>query len=181
MSWRSKEERKNCLAPLFIFNMILFGAILGEITFWFNYSPDIRQFIIINGLLTIGVYVVTIEVPGFLLLSSYDEKSVKLLQDIKTNLIDSRSSFNKGIQRIQSILVNNKEMLEEIHSYDQLKYYEESSIEMNQANISVFDLVLMSITQSIKDCDKQSKHPFPKLVDVLSLAGLSFLIAQLLK
>jgi hypothetical protein len=79
------------------------------------------------------------------------------------------------------MLDNNKQRLEELHAYDQLKYYEDSSSEMNQANTSVFDLLLMSTNQWIKDCDEQSKHPFPKLVDILSLAGLSFLIAQFLK
>ena len=161
--------------------MILFGAILAGITLWFDYSPDIRQFIIINGLLTIGVYVISIEVPGFLLLSAYDETSVKLLKDIKTNLIQSIYSFNTGIQGIQGLLESNRGLLQEIGTYDQINYYVESSVEINHANKSVFDLLLMTVNQAIKDCDDQSKHPFPKLVDILSLAGLSFLIAQLLK
>ncbi len=178
--WASKELRKKSLSPLFIFNMILFSAGLA-ISFWYDYSPNISQFITIYGLLAIGVYVATIEVPGFLMLDSYDEKSVVLLQDIKDSLIKSRYHFSEGIQKIHSMLDNNKQRLEELHAYDQLKYYEDSSSEMNQANTSVFDLLLMSTNQWIKDCDEQSKHPFPKLVDILSLAGLSFLIAQFLK
>lgn len=177
----AKEERQRLLTPLFIFNSIMFSALVAVITLWHNFSPTITQFITIYGLLTIGVFVVTIEVPGFVLLNNFDKKSVAVLREIKTGMIKSRSTFSEGIEGIHNTLVSNKQILTELHAYDQIDYYETSSNEMNQSNTSIFDLLLMSLNQWMKECEEKSKHPFPKIVDIFSLAGLSFLIAQLLK
>ncbi|GEM_PF-6228479 len=177
----SKEERKRSIAPLFLINLILFVALVAGITFLYNLSPNITQFVIIYGLLTIGVFTVTLEVPGFIMLSGFDEKSVTVLQEIKADLIKSRFRFTEGIEGIHKSLAKNKQILTELHAYDQIEYYETSSTEMNQSNTSVIDLLVMSLNQWIKECEEKSKHPFPKMVDIFSLAGLSFLIAQLLK
>jgi len=181
LSWKSNEGRKKSLSYLFIFNMVVFYAGLTAVYFWLNLTPDIRDFMIVYGLLTIGVYVGTIEVPGFLILAHYDETSVDILEETQKNLILSKSSFEKGIQGLEKILASNKPRLDEIYVYENMNYYIESSREMGQSNKSVFDLLLMVINQSTRSTSDRSKHPFPKLIDVLSLAGLSFIIAQFLK
>ena len=131
-------------------------------------------------LLNLAVYVLTIEVPGFLILSRYDEKSINVVQTARGHLIRSTFEFTPSIQGLQALVKNYRSRLEELHLYANLDYFIQSSSQMNQINRSVFDLLLMETGQSAGSVSQRSKHPFPKLIDVLSLAGLSFLIAQLL-
>jgi hypothetical protein len=177
----SKENRKKLLSPLFLMNMFLFIFFTVSLSLFYGTTPSTTELIVIYGLLTVGVFVATIEIPGFLLLSNFDEEVVSVLEKAKADLINTRAHFNEGIVGIKNALKNNKETLTQIHAYDQIEYYETSSTEMGQANLQIFDLTLFSINQLIKEYGEKSKHPFPKLVDVFSLAGLSFLIAHFLK
>jgi hypothetical protein len=179
---KSPLGRENKIAFSFIFSVFLLYALTIVVYFLWNTSPSITDFITIYGLLVVAVYVVAIEVPGFLLISRYDDTSVDLLEEVHRNLILSVASFEPSIPFLEDILQKNKDRLNELHVFENLNYFVISSKEMNpQINKSIFDLLLFDINQTIKKTADSSKHPFPKLIDVLSLAGLSFLIAQLLK
>jgi hypothetical protein len=178
----SSEGREQIIAPTFIFSLIMFLVAVLATYFLLDLAPNITDFITIFGLVLVGVYVITIEVPGFLMISRYDEVSVDLLEDVHQNLVLSVSSFEPAIPTLEKLIEQNKDRFTELHVNQNLDYFISSSKEMNpQINKSVFDLLLFEISQTTKETADSSKHPFPKLVDVLSLAGLSFLIAQLLK
>jgi hypothetical protein len=178
----SSDGRERITAPTFVFNLTIFYVVVLATYFLMDLALNITDFITIFGLILVVVYVITIEVPGFLMISRYDETSVDLLEVIHQNLVLSISSFEPAIPTLEKLLQQNKDRFEELHVYQNLNYFVSSSKEMNpQINKSVFDLLLFEINQTIKETDDSSKHPFPKLVDILSLAGLSFLIAQLLK
>jgi len=144
-------------------------------------EPNFSDFITLYGLLTIGVYVATIEVPGFLILSHYDEKSIEIIRNARKYLITSTFNFSPSIQSLQTLVEKYKSRLEELHLYANIDYFLQSSNQMKQTNKSVLDLLLVEISQSARIVSQKSKHPFPKLVDILSVTGLSFLIAQLLR
>jgi len=160
--------------------MFYLGLII--IHLWLNNKElSLQDFITVYGFLTIGVYVASIEVPGFLILSHYDEKSIEVLQIIQKYLIKGTFSFSSSIQSLQALIKKYKYRLEELYLYANLKYFIQSSNQMKQINRSVLDLLLAEINQSVRSVSQKSKHPFPKLIDILSLTGLSFLIVQLLR
>lgn len=179
---KSSIGRENTIAFSFLFSVALLYIGIIAVYFLWNASPNIADFITIYGLLVIAVYVVTIEVPGFLMISRYDEVSVDLLEEVHRNLILSVASFEPSIPILEGMLQENKDRFNELLVFENLNYFVASSKEMNpQINKSILDLLLYDINQTVRKTADSSKHPFPKLIDVLSLAGLSFLIAQLLK
>jgi hypothetical protein len=180
-SWKSSNGREKSLSYLFVMNLAIFYLVLIAIQFGTTFTPNFRDFLTVYGLATIGVFVGTIEVPGFLILSRYDENSTKILKEIRHNLIISISSFSSSIQELEQLVTENKSRCKELQLYELLNYFLQSSKQMNQVNRSVFDLLLLEINRSIGSVSRDSKHPFPKLIDVLSLTGLSFLIAQLIR
>ena len=185
IAWRiyrnSNKGRKRSISYLFLLNLAAFYLGLAIVHLGLNNGePDLNGIVTVYGLLTVAVYVLTIEVPGFLILSRYDEKSINVVQTARGHLIRSTFEFTPSIQGLQALVKNYRSRLEELHLYANLDYFIQSSNQMNQINRSVFDLLLMETGQSAAGVSQRSKHPFPKLIDVLSLAGLSFLIAQLL-
>ena len=178
----SAKGRNKSLSYLFLLNVAMFYLGLIIIHLWLNNKElSLQDFITVYGFLTIGVYVASIEVPGFLILSHYDEKSIEVLQIIQKYLIKGTFSFSSSIQSLQALIKKYKYRLEELYLYANLKYFIQSSNQMKQINRSVLDLLLAEINQSVRSVSQKSKHPFPKLIDILSLTGLSFLIVQLLR
>lgn len=55
------------------------------------------------------------------------------------------------------------------------------SDEIENLNENVWSLTLNETSSFIDEVTKRSKHPFPKMIDILTLSGLSLLIAQFLK
>lgn len=186
IAWRisknSTKGRRKSLSNFFSLNLASFYTGLIVVHFWLNsIEPNLQGFITVYGLLTIGVYVASIEVPGFLILSHYDEKSIGVLRIAREHLITSTFDFSPSIQSLQTLVNKHKSRLEELHLFANLSYFVQSSNQMKHINRSVLDLLLIEINQSVRSVSQKSKHPFPKLIDVLSLTGLSFLIAQLLR
>ena len=52
---------------------------------------------------------------------------------------------------------------------------------LKNLDINLWSLTLQETSDCIKDVTERSKHPFPKLIDILSLSGLSIILAQFLK
>lgn len=52
---------------------------------------------------------------------------------------------------------------------------------VNNFNERLWNLPLNESSSLIEEVTKRSKHPFPKLIDILALSGLSILLAQFLK
>lgn len=179
---RSKKGRERSISHLFWLNLMFFySGLIAVYLISAEWEPDFIEFITVHSLITIGSYVAVIEVPGFLILSRYDEKSVEVLRMAKEHLATSTFDFETSIQELGALVNAQKLRLEEQHLSTSLEYFVRSSDAMKQANRSVLNLLLLEIGQSMRSISEKSKHPFPKLIDVFSLAGLSFLIAQFLK
>lgn len=179
---RSKKGRERSISHLFWLNLVFFySGLIAVYLISAEWEPDFIEFTTVYSLITIGSYVAVIEVPGFLILSRYDEKSVEVLRIAKEHLGTSTFDFETSIQELEALVNAQKLRLEEQHLSTSLEYFVKSSDAMKQVNRSVLNLLLLEIGQSMRSISGKSKHPFPKLIDVFSLAGLSFLIAQLLK
>ena len=51
----------------------------------------------------------------------------------------------------------------------------------NNLDETIWEILLSELTTKIDSFFLRAKHPFPKLIDILSLAGMSFLLAQILR
>ena len=128
----------------------------------------------------IGAFVFGIEIPGFVLLSKFDDKLVERLKLVRKELISISYSFD-NVAKLKSLAKNNEEMLQAAQLDELVNDFISSCERMRNLDKTFWGMVLGEVTTSIKAFAERSKHPFPKLVDILSLAGLSFLLAQFLK
>ena len=125
-------------------------------------------------------YVLAIEIPGYFKLSKYDETSVKSLKALRKNLLKMRYSFEK-LEDLKTVMKENAGVLSEEQVGDLLQDFVDFCDRMENLDRNLWELTLNEITEAINKLSQRSKHPIPKLIDVLSLAGLSFLMAQILK
>jgi hypothetical protein len=116
-----------------------------------------------------------------LLLSSYDDKTIEVLSDVRKYLVSTTFDFDSSIKNLQQLQKTNENRLNEQHILEILDYFVKTCNRIKNVDSSLLNLTLSETNLSIREVSQQSKHPFPRLVDVLSLAGLSFLIAQFLK
>lgn len=125
-------------------------------------------------------YVVTVEIPGYLRLSKFDEVSIQSLRDIRKCLIKMRYSF-KSLRDFEIAMKRNAGILSEEHVKDLLNDFADLCERMKNLDLNLWELTLSEITKAMSRISQRSKHPIPKLIDILSLAGLSLLLAQILK
>ena len=111
---------------MFILNVGFLYTVLVVVYFWFtNLQLDNRDFLTLYSLLTIGAYVGTIEIPGFLTLSRYDDESIEILNDAKKFLVACISSLDLSIKNLEELLSKYEYRLKELHTYEQLNYFVE--------------------------------------------------------
>jgi hypothetical protein len=124
----------------------------------------------------------TIEFPGWAKLSRFDETEAKALTNLRTVFIKLRYSFEQSFSELKQINKNQKETLKEEELDSLINDFIEECENMDEAlNINLWTLTLNETTARINNINERSKHPIPKLIDILALSGLSVLIAELLK
>ncbi len=133
-----------------------------------------------TGYILILSYTLAVEIPGYLRISNYDKQSLKILNAIRKNLIKMKYSFD-SLDVLRKNVTKNYNFLVQEQVGDLLNDYVDFSDRLGNLNTEFWELTLKEVTSSINRVSSRSKHPFPKLIDVLSLTGLSFLIAQLLQ
>jgi hypothetical protein len=126
-------------------------------------------------------YVACVEVPAYLKISKYDENLVSILKDLRGNLIDMRFSFDTSLERLEKSKSKNALFLKEENIDGLLQGFIEVCDKINNLNDNLWSLTLNETSKLISEVTERSKHPFPKLIDILALSGLSVLLAQLLK
>lgn len=175
-------QRERPIFFLLILNLITL-YLLSIISFFLlsSWEPDLRDLASLYVFLVVGAFVIIIEVPGFLLLSSYDDKTIEVLSDVRKYLVSTTFDFDSSIKNLQQLQKTNENRLNEQHILEILDYFVKTCNRIKNVDSSLLNLTLSETNLSIREVSQQSKHPFPRLVDVLSLAGLSFLIAQFLK
>jgi len=177
-SWNSKSKRVKLLwkfvvlnGTLFSSGMLLLALVLPQsllnILSWIAYDCIIS-------------YVVAIEIPGYLRLSAFDEASTRSLKDLRKYLIKMRYSF-ESLEELKTAVKRNANVLSEEEVEDLMNDFVNLCERMKNLDSNLWGLTLNEITEAISRISGRSKHPIPKLVDVLSLTGISFLLAQILK
>jgi hypothetical protein len=179
---KQKTTREKPLSFLLLLHLIAFYfALFTTHLLLDSWKPDLRDLATINVFLIVGSFVTIIEVPGFILISNYDDKSVEVLSEVRKNLVSVAFNFNHSLENLQSLQKANEVRLSEQNVSGILDYFVKSCARVKNVDASLLNLTLSEINLSIREVSQQSKHPFPRLLDILSLTGLSFLIAQLLR
>jgi hypothetical protein len=182
LAWKtpkSKDDRTMFLWKLFIIAGLSFSI---GLTLLFVFLPQSNLFIftwIVYDFLI--AYVFFVEFPAYMRISKYDDEYVNSLKDLRSEL--TKIPF-LGI----SVIVSLKEKRSKYSLFlkreniDQLlQDFILSCENMGNYNEHLWSLTLTEISALIDDVNKRSKHPFPKLIDILALSGLSVLLAQFLK
>lgn len=141
-------------------NLLLFGTILV-------YSVIIA-------------FVFALEIPGFILISRHDQKVVNGLSKVRSTLVPLKYAFSKTYVKFKDAFSTNEEHLKETNLFDLVYDFIKYCNQLKNLNEKFWELLLTELTRTIEVYNKRSKHPYPKLIEVLSLTGLSFLIAQFL-
>ena len=126
-------------------------------------------------------YVLCVEVPAYLKISNFDEKLVDNLKGLREVLIKMPFSFSDSLQDLKTKKTDSATYLMGENLDKLLEDFISFSDKVENFNEKLWSLTLNETSGFIDDVTKRSKHPFPKLIDILALSGLSFLLAQFLK
>jgi len=74
-----------------------------------------------------------------------------------------------------------KEILQEAGIHRVVTDFIEYSERIQNKDTGLWTLTLGEVNRAIDAISGRSKHPAPELIEILSLSGLSFIIAQILK
>lgn len=149
------------------------------LTFFLPQSPlNVLSWIVYDLLIT---YVFCIEVPAYLKISRFDDEFSEILEDLRKELVEMHFSFEEHLQGLKIKRKKNLSYLKGENLDKLLEDFIAFSDKIGNLNDKVWSLALNETSSLIDEVTKRSKHPFPKLIDILALSGLSLLIAQFLK
>lgn len=126
-------------------------------------------------------YVLCIEIAAYLKISNFDEKLVDNLKGLRDVLIKMPFSFSDSFPELRIKKKDSASYLKGENLDSLLDNYISFSNKLGNYNEKVWTLTLSEMSSFIDEVSSRSKHPFPKLIDILALSGLSFLLAQFLK
>lgn len=175
---KNKKERTKWFPLLFLSNLGFFIALILGFPYYWNFNEGI-DFMSLIAYSVLGSYVATIEVPGYILLSKFDDKLSDDLQNIRKNIIMLNYDF-KDSSDLECKVSSMKIRLKDLSLDDILEGFATSYKRMNQIDKTLYDITLKELGEKIHHISIRSKHPFPKLIEIMSLTGISFLIGQFL-
>lgn len=182
MAWKkpkSKNNRTSFLWKLALLNVLFFSSGLIALLAFLPLSPlNILSWIVYDLLIT---YVLCIEIPAYLKISYFDDKLVNSLNSLREGLIKLPFSFSESLQELKNKKKDTALFLKGENLEKLLDDYISFSERLGNFNEKVWSLTLSETSNLIDEVSNRSKHPFPKMIDILALSGLSFLLAQFLK
>jgi hypothetical protein len=174
---RSEDKRQKTLWMLTPGQAVAFPAIFLVISSaWYPSSLLVLLSYVVYSL--VGAFVAVFEIPGYLVLDRYDDKIVDALGKTRDDLLALGVSFDADLLR--ESWSKRKEVLKPTHLYPLIDGFVSTCERLKNLDKTFWQLVLAEVNASIRSISERSKHPAPKLIDILSLSGLSFLIAEFL-
>lgn len=182
VSWKtrnSKSSRVELLWILVILNGIFFSIGLLFLVIILPQSLlNVISWLVYDLLLS---FAISVEIPGYLKLSAFDQKHIDVVKEIRSNLIKMRYSFDKHFEDLKKSAKGNASVLREEKIDDLLDDFISVCDSIRNVDVNLWKLTLEETTDLISNISNRSKHPLPKLIDILTLSGLSLLLAQFLK
>jgi hypothetical protein len=159
---------------------VVFAGLLSAINYLW-YPTSLLSMLSYGIYSLVGAFVIAFEIPGFLLLSRFDGRIVDSLEKTRDDLLAISYSFDTKLSQLRDGWSRRRDALSSTHLYPLVESFISTCERIKNLDKTFWQLVLSEVTLSIKSFSERSKHPAPKLIDILSLSGLSFIIAQLLK
>lgn len=175
----NKDQRTKMLWKLTVSDLLLFPVLI-LLAAYLQYPTTMLATLSYIVYSLVAAFVIAIEVPGFLLLSKFDGKIVGALENVRKDLVTIGYSF-EHVAQLKATLSANEGTLRSADVYSLIEDFVKTCERMKNLDKSFWGLLLSEVTRSARFFSERSKNPFPKLLDILSLAGLSFLLAQFLK
>jgi|GEM_PF-1002529 hypothetical protein len=176
---RAKDDRTRILWKLLVLEAVIFPVAFAVSYYlqppnsWLTATADLVYSVVV-------AYVLGLEIPGFVLLTRFDDGVVGALEDLRKELVTLGYSFDH-LKQFKETVKKINERLASAGIDGLVDDFVLACDRMSNLDRRFWSLLLSEVTISSRTFAEQSKHPFPKLIDVMSLAGLSFLLAQLLK
>ena len=179
VSRNHSSVRNKRLWALGFIDVLLFPIVI--LLFYTLRSPNtlLDEFSLLSYALIIS-FTAAIEVPGYLILSRFDDSSVEKLTHVRAALLDIKINFSR-FSKFSDSVKENRDSLVASNVYALVVDFIKSCEQNDNLDVNIWNLVIGEINSNINLYSQISKHPVPKLIDILSLAGLSFIIAQVLK
>ncbi len=176
---RARDNRTRILWKLLLIEMLILPVVFSTLYFlqpptsWLTAGADVVYAMVI-------AFVLGVEVPGFVLLTRFDEGVADSLEELRRDLVTLGYSFDH-LQQLKVTAERSKKRLRSAQVDNLLSDFLAACDRIKNLDRNFWGLVLSEVTIASRFFTERSKHPFPKLIDVLSLAGLSFLLAQFLR
>lgn len=175
---KSKSDRTNILWKLAILNISAFSSGLIALVYFLPQSSlNILSWVVYDFLIT---YVLCVELPAYLRISNFDDKFVDILKGLRKELIEMPFAFDDHLRNLKTKRNSAISSLKGENLDNLLENFIAFSDKIENYNEKVWALTLSETSALIDEVAKRSKHPFPKLIDILALSGLSLLLAQFL-
>ncbi len=172
-----KNERIKHLPILFGINAFTFLITVFVVTHYANFQ--IIDYVAFIGYSVIVSYVLTIEIPGYILLTKYDSKLIQILQNLRQKSIQLTYNFG-SLDDLRQYFNENKETISSSTVTDLLDSFIQRCETIKNLDKSLYEISIKELGEQMQQISSRSKHPFPKLIEIFSLAGISFLLGQFL-
>jgi hypothetical protein len=180
--WKKPESERNrtkFLWKLVLLNGLVFSiGLVVLVTIPPQSTLSIISWIVYDFLIS---YTFCVEIPAYLKLSKYDERLDNILKDLRGDLVKMRFSFDTSLDSLKKSKIENASFLEQENIDGLLQDFIIVCDKIKNLNDNLWNLALNETSKLLGEVTERSKHPFPKLIDILALSGLSILLAQFLK
>lgn len=177
---RSKSRRNRLLWRL----VGVYGIVstISVLVFSLFYAPNTSILGLSAGIfyLLVGSFVFAIEVPGYLHLTRYDAEVLNFLEGWRSEMVKLGYDFGQ-YGSVKSKADQGQGQLEELSLHRLVFDFVQHTGRIQNVDKGFWTIVISEVNRAIDEVRGRSKHPSPKLIDILSLSGLSFIIAQLLR
>jgi len=184
LSSASSRRAKRLLIPLIV-NLAL--SVLLTLAYW--RVPELLSSVnpmgpgreeLFTALVLAIIFGATIEIPGFLLNSQYDKRTVEALDALEIALLEARTNPSTGIQRLSQACSSNSALLDEAGIQSFASAASDSFKRMNNVDSSLAVALALQIQSKRDKVESRSKHPTPLLVEVLGLTCVAFILGEIL-
>jgi hypothetical protein len=174
-----KSNRTRVLWKLVVLNAFFFSVGLVALVIELPLSIlDILSWVVYDLVIT---FVFCLEIPAYIKISNFDENLVDVLKGLREILIKMPFSFRDSLQALKAKKNDSEAFLKGENLDKLLDDFISFCDKVENLNDRLWSLTANETSSYIDEVSNRSKHPFPKLIDILALSGLSFLLAQFLK
>jgi len=163
------------MASAFLLVLCIFPSVVASI----NPLGTVRQEIFVT-LLLVGMFAFVVEVPGFLLNVQHDNKVVGVLDTLEQVVLSARIDPSAGMEQLRALTNSQGGILDSAGVRTLLANCVEVFTRMKNIDVPLLGILLEQVQQARSRVRERSKHPFPVLIQVLSLSGIGFILAEIL-